>query len=215
MLIIGLTGSIAMGKSTVSRFMRRDGLPVYDADAAVHRLYAAGGAAVAPIEAAFPGTTGVDGVDRARLWTILQDAPDAVRQLEHIVHPLVRQKQQQFLRAMARRRAPMVVLDIPLLFETGGDRRCDVILVVSAPAMVQRQRVLRRPDMTPAKLAQILSRQMPDREKRRRATLVIPTHMGFAATAARVRSAVDGLRDCRGRVWPAFYRRQSGLWRYK
>ena len=206
MIIVGLTGSIGMGKSTAVRFIRREGVPVYDADAAVHEIYRQGGAAVEPIRAAFPGAI-VDGaVDRVKLSKLVLNDLGAIRTLEGIVHPLVRQVQERFLHAMARRRMPMVVMDIPLLFETGGDDRVDAIIVVSAPAALQRQRVLARPGMTEEKFEQILARQTPDREKRRQADVVIPTQTGFVETGRRLRRALEYLRQVEARVWPTFTR---------
>lgn len=179
MVVIGLTGSIGMGKSAAAAMLRRLGVPVYDADAAVHALYAKGGAAVAPVGAAFPGAVRDGAVDRAALSRLLVADPAGVKRLEAIVHPLARRLQRRFLASAALRRARASVLDIPLLFETGGDRLCDVVFVVSAPAFLQRQRVLARPGMSAEKLALILARQMPDGEKRRRADAVIPGHRGF------------------------------------
>lgn len=204
MLIVGLTGSIGMGKSTAVRFVRRAGVPVYDADAAVHAIYKRGGAAVKPIGELFPDAI-VDGaVDRARLSALVLNDAAAIRRLEGIVHPLVRAIQERFLRTMARQRVPVVVMDIPLLFETGGDARCDAVIVVSAPAAVQRRRVLSRPGMTEEKFRQILARQLPDREKRRRADIVIPTQTGYIETARRIRLALRSLREREGCVWPTF-----------
>lgn len=180
MRVVGLTGSIGMGKSTAARMIRAMGIPVHDADAVVHRLLGRGGAAVALIEAAFPGVSRDGGVDRQALGARVFADQAALRRLEAILHPLVHAVQRRFLARAARRRAPLVVLDVPLLFETGGDRICDAVLVVSAPAAIQRQRVLRRKGMTPEKLTAILAQQMPDWEKRRRASAVIPTGLGIA-----------------------------------
>jgi len=182
MIVLGLTGSIGMGKSNAARSFRFLGVPVYDADAVVHRIYAKGGAAVAPIARAFPAAVHDGAVDRAKLSELLRAEPAAVRRLEAIVHPLVRRIQERFLRALALRRTPIAVLDIPLLFETGGDKRCDAVVVVSAPAYLQRQRVLRRPGMTDGKLDLLLGRQMPDAEKRRRADFVVNTNRGYRET---------------------------------
>jgi dephospho-CoA kinase len=191
MRVIGLTGSIGMGKSTAASMLRRFGVPVYDADAAVHALYAKGGAAVGPVGAAFPGTV-VDGaVDRAALSRLLVADRDGIRRLEAIVHPLARARQRRFLASAAVARRPIVVLDIPLLFETGGDRLCDGVMVVSAPEFLQRQRVLARHDMTAEKFALIRRRQMPDAEKRRRADVVIPSHRGFRPMALALRRALE------------------------
>ena len=165
--ILGLTGSIGMGKSTTAGFFREAGVPVHDSDAVVHRLYE--GEAVGPVEAAFPGVA-VDGViDRARLAQKLVGHPDAIRKLEAIVHPLVRAVSERFIAEQAARGARAIVLDIPLLFETGGETRVDAVVVVSAPADVQRARVLSREGMTAERLEALLARQMPDAEKRARA----------------------------------------------
>lgn len=191
MIILGVTGSIGMGKSTLARMVRQCGIPVHDADAAVHRLMAAGGKAVSAIEAAFPGVSRPDGgIDRRALGQrVFGDTP-ALRRLEAILHPLVRADKAAFLARWRRRRCPLVVLDVPLLYETGGDRQCDAVLVVSAPAFLQRQRVLARPGMTAATFAQIKARQCPDAEKRRRADVVIPSGLGKAVTRRRLKQAL-------------------------
>jgi dephospho-CoA kinase len=177
MIRLGLTGSIGMGKSTTADFFRARGVPVHDADATVHALYR--GPAVGPIEAAFPGTT-VDGaVDRARLGARVLGDEAAVKRLEAIVHPLVRAAEIAFLAAARAAGRRIVVLDIPLLFETGAGARVDAIVTVTAPAEVQRARVLARPGMTQEKLAQILARQMPDAEKRRRSHFLVDTARGL------------------------------------
>jgi len=178
MKIIGLTGSIGTGKSTAARMLARLGLPVHDADAMVHRLFAVGGAAVAAVETAFPGAVRDGAVDRAVLGRMVFGDPAALKRLEAIVHPLVRAAEQNFLQRFRRRRVPAVVLDIPLLFETGGAKRCDLVLVVTCPRFLQAQRVLARPGMTPERLAQIRAHQMPEAEKIRRADVVIPTGLG-------------------------------------
>jgi dephospho-CoA kinase len=191
MFVIGLTGSLAMGKSTTAQFFRDAGVPVHDADATVHRLYA--GAAVAPIEAAFPGSA-VDGrIDRARLAARVLDDPAALKRLEAIVHPMVREAEIAFLREAEARGEKIVVLDIPLLLETGGDRRVDAVVVVSAPREVQRARVLERPGMSQDKLDALLARQMADAEKRRRADFVVDTSQGFEAARAQVRAILDAV----------------------
>jgi dephospho-CoA kinase len=189
MFVLGLTGSLGMGKSTTARFFAEAGVPVHDADAVVHRLYE--GAATQAIEAAFPGTV-VDGkVDRGKLGArVLADA-DALRRLEAIVHPLVQQAEERLLAEAQARGEKVAVLDIPLLFETGGDRRVDAVVVVSAPQQVQTARVLERPGMTIEKLDAILSKQMPDAEKRRRADFVVDTSRGFDAARAQVRAILD------------------------
>lgn len=187
MLIIGLTGSIGMGKSTAAARMRVLGVPVCDADAIVHKLYKTGGAAVAPIDAAFPGLMSEEGgIDRQKLAAALLADPKAYARLEAIVHPLVLETERRFLHEKAAKGADKVVLEIPLLFETGGDQRVDVTIVVSAPADIQRRRVLDRPGMTEEKLEQILSRQTPDEEKRRRADFVVDTSRSIPETEAQI-----------------------------
>src|SRR5712692_5114959 len=191
MFILGLTGSLGMGKSTTARFFAEEGVPVHDADAVVHRLYE--GEAVAAIEAAFPGTTGAGKVDRTKLAArVLGDAA-ALQALEAIVHPLVHDAERRLLAEAQARGEEVVVLDIPLLFETGGDRRVDAVVVVSAPPEVQRARVLERPGMTIEKLEAILAKQMPDAEKRRRADFVVETSQGFDAARAQVRAILDAV----------------------
>lgn len=175
MLVVGLTGSIGMGKTTAAAALRRLGLPVHDADAAVHRLMARGGAAVGKVAAAFPGVERDGAIDRGLLGAKVLGNDAALKRLEAILHPLVRAEAQAFLASQARRHRPLAVLDIPLLFETGGDALCDAVIVVSAPPAVQRARVLSRPGMTEAKMQAILARQMPDAEKRRRADFVVQT----------------------------------------
>jgi len=175
MKIIGLTGGIGMGKSTAAANFRRSGIPVFDADASVHSLQARGGRGVAPIEAAFPGTTRNGAVDRAALRQAVLGKPEALRKLEHILHPLVRQDERAFIARARRAGTRAVVLDIPLLFETGWDHGVNKIVVVSAPRAVQMQRVRRRRNMSLADIAAIIARQMPDAEKRRRADVVIRT----------------------------------------
>ena len=188
MFVLGLTGSVGMGKSTAAGFFAEEGVPVHDADAAVHRLYA--GEAAALIEAAFPGTT-VDGaVDRTRLAQRVLGDPAALKRLEAIVHPLVQASERRFLAEAEARGEKVVLLDIPLLFETGGDERVDAVVVVSAPAEVQRARVLERPGMTAEKLDAILAQQMPDAEKRRRADFVVDTSRSFDAARAQVRAVL-------------------------
>jgi dephospho-CoA kinase len=191
MFVLGLTGSMGMGKSTTAKFFAEAGVPVHDADAAVHRLYE--GAAVAPIEAAFPGVTSGGKVDRAKLSARVAGDPAALKKLEAIVHPLVRAAEQEFLAAAETSGAPVAVLDIPLLYETGGDSRCDAVVVVSAPADVQRARVFERPGMTEEKYAALLARQMPDADKRRRADFVVDSSRGFAAAQAQVRDILKAV----------------------
>ena len=188
MFVLGLTGSVGMGKSTAAGFFAEEGVPVHDADAAVHRLYA--GEAAPLIEAAFPGTT-VDGaVDRNRLAERVLGDPAALKRLEAIVHPLVQASERRFLEQARARGAKVALLDIPLLFETGGEERVDAVVVVSAPPDVQRARVLERPGMTAAKLDAILAQQMPDAEKRRRADFVVDTSQSFDAARAQVRAVL-------------------------
>ena len=201
MLVIGLTGSIGMGKSTVARRFAANGIAVCDADAEVHKLYAAGGAAVAPIEAAFPGVTGPDGIERPKLAAALLKDPSGFKRLEAIVHPLVHAAERDFLRSEHARGAAMAVVEIPLLYEGGNEKRMDVVVVVSAPAEMQRARVLERPGMTPEKLEQILSRQVPDAVKRSNADFVVDTGVSMAETEAEVDRVIATLR---GRTGTAF-----------
>ena len=194
MRVIGLTGGIGMGKSTAAAAFRRAGLPVFDADAEVHRLQAKGGRAVKAIEAAFPGVV-VDGVvDRGRLRNAVVQDPAAMARLERIVHPLVRQAERRFLARARRAGRRAVVLDIPLLLETGGERRVDLIAVVSAPAPVQRARVRARRKLTEAQTDALIARQMPDREKRRRADVVVRTGLSRHHAQRRVRRLVREMR---------------------
>src|ERR1700704_1096167 len=186
MVILGLTGSIGMGKSTTAGFFAEAGAPVHDADAAVHRLYA--GAAASAIEAAFPGTTAGGKVDRARLGEQVLKDPAALKRLEAIVHPLVRRDEERFLRAAEGAGATVAVLNIPLLFETGGETRCDAVVVVSAPPEMQRARVMERPGMTGEKFASLLGKQMPDPGKRQRADFVVDTSKDLDSTRAQVRA---------------------------
>jgi dephospho-CoA kinase len=185
-LVLGLTGSIGMGKSTTAQLFREAGVPVHDADATVHDLYAQGGAALPLVEAAFPGTTGPAGVDRTTLGARVLGDPQAMARLEAIVHPLVRQAEERFLAKARADGHPVAVLDIPLLYETGGEERCDLVAVVSAPAPVQKERVLARPGMTPERFAAILAKQMPDSQKRARADVVIDTGRGVEAAREQV-----------------------------
>ena len=195
--VLGLTGSIGMGKSTTAGLFVQRGVPLHDADAAVHGLHR--GRAVAPIEAAFPGTV-VDGVvDRARLGAAVLGKPEALRRLEAIIHPLVREEEQAFLARCRREGAGLAIIDVPLLFETGGEGRCDAVLVVTAPAAVQRERVLARPGMSAEKLDAILTRQMPDAEKRRRAHFLVDTSRGLVAAGREVGSILMALAGRPGR----------------
>ena len=196
MLVIGLTGSIGMGKSTVAAHLRARGIPVYDADGEVHKLYR--GEAVPLVEAAFPGATRNGEVDRAALSAILLAQPTRIGELEAIVHPLVRKAQEAFVETAQKAGSAVAVLEIPLLFETGGERRVDVTVVVSAPASIQRERVLARPGMTPEKLDRLLARQMPDEEKRRRADFVVDTGGTIADTQAQVDRLLESLKGRKG-----------------
>ncbi len=202
MMIVGLTGSIGMGKSTAARMLRQMGVPVYDADAAVHAVQAPGGPALPPIEAAFPGVVKNGMLDRQALGARVFGNKEALRKLEAIVHPLVGQRQRAFLKRAARRGEKLVVLDIPLLFEGLGDQRVDATLVVSAPIFLQRHRVMARPGMTADRLDGILRQQVPDVLKRHKADIVIPTGLGLAPTRAALAGAVAELRQRRGRFWP-------------
>lgn len=188
MTIVGLTGSIGMGKSTVAAMLRDLGVPVFDADAEVHRLQGPGGALIDVIESAFPGTTGVAGVDRQALGARVLNDDAALKRLEAIVHPAVAEARGAFLEDNAD--APLIVFDIPLLFEKGGEENVDAVWVVSAPADVQRARVIARPGMTVEKFESILARQMPDAEKRARATAVIDTGASLDVTRAQVAALV-------------------------
>ena len=190
-VVLGLTGSVGMGKSTVARMFEERGVPVFDADAVVHRLQGPGGALVEVIEAAFPGSTGPNGVDRGKLGAAVFADPAALARLEAIVHPAVRAARCAFLLEHAGAR--LVVFDIPLLFEKGGVEEVDAVLVVSAPAAVQRARVLARPGMTAERFAGILAKQLPDADKRARADHVIDTGRSLAETRAEVARLVEKL----------------------
>lgn len=189
--ILGLTGSIGMGKSAVAAMLRGLGVPVFDADAAVHELQGPGGACIAPIERAFPGTTGPQGVDRQKLGAAVFGNPEALRLLESIVHPEVAEMRRTFLADNADQ--PLIVFDIPLLFEKTTDHGLDAVVVVSAPAEMQRERVLARPGMTPEKFEQILTLQVPDAEKRERADHVIDTGVSLAETRHAVQRLVHAI----------------------
>lgn len=193
MIVLGLTGSAAMGKSATAAMFAAEGVPVFDADAEVHKLYE--GEAVPLIEAVFPGTTSHGRVDRERLAAKVFNSPDALRKLEAIVHPLVRRAEKEFLERARNAGADVAVLDIPLLFETGGEERVDAVVVVSAPADVQCARLLARPGMTEEKISAMLARQMPDSEKRRRADFVIDTSRGFDAARDEVRAVLRRLAE--------------------
>jgi dephospho-CoA kinase len=198
MIVLGLTGSIGMGKSTAAAVLRSLRLPLFDADQVVHRLLQPRGAAVGPVTSAFPELgSGMEGIDRRRLGSHVFADPAALARLEAILHPMVERAEKRFLAHAHAYRAPIAVLDIPLLFETGGDRRCDYVLVVSAPKFLQRQRVLRRPGMTDSRFAAILAQQMPDAEKQRRADFVVPTGLSRNLSLHRLRAIVRLLRH-----WP-------------
>jgi dephospho-CoA kinase len=189
MIILGLTGSIGMGKSTTAKLFAEAGIPVYDADATVHRIYQ--GEAAPAIEAAFPGTT-VDGkVDRVRLSAQVVHDPAAMKQLEQIVHPMLRSYHQKFIDDAEQAGAPVAVIDVPLLYETGGEKRVDAVVVVTTTPEIQRQRILERDNMTSEKLDAILARQLPDAEKRRRADFVVDTSGGLDPVRARIRDILD------------------------
>jgi dephospho-CoA kinase len=185
MIILGLTGSIGMGKSTTAKLFAEAGVPVYDADATVHRLYE--GEAVSSIEAAFPGTTANGKVDRARLSEQVVHNKAAMKRLEQIVHPMLGASRQKFLHDAEQSGAPVVVVDVPLLFETGGEKRVDAVVVVTTSPEIQRQRILARDNMTGEKLDAILARQLPDAEKRKRADFVVDTSHGLNPVRARIR----------------------------
>ncbi|WP_448205206.1 dephospho-CoA kinase [Azospirillum sp. sgz302134] len=202
MIVLGLTGSIGMGKSTAARMLASMGAPVCDSDAVVHGLLGRHGAAVPAIDAAFPGVVRDGAVDRRALGAAVFGNPEALKRLEAILHPKVREAQQSFLRHAARRGVKVAVLDIPLLFETGGERRVDRTVVVSAPFTVQKARVLARPGMTPEKFAAILARQTPDAEKRRRADYVVNTGDGRLSTRRALREIIADVKRLRGRQWP-------------
>jgi dephospho-CoA kinase len=194
-IVIGLTGSIGMGKSTVARMFAEAGAPVFDADAVVHALYAEGGAAVEPVEQAFPGVSREGAIDRALLGARVLDDPAALARLERIVHPLVRAAQQRFLAEQRALGAKRAVLEIPLLFETGAAASVDRIVVVSAPPDLQKRRVLERPGMSEEKFKRLLALQTPDAEKRANADFVVDTGCALHETRAQVRAVLDALDE--------------------
>jgi dephospho-CoA kinase len=200
MLLIGLTGSIGMGKSETAKMFRALGVPVYDADAAVHKLYDKGGKAVEPIREAFPSAVVDDTVDRKALSRAVLGLPDEMKKLEAIVHPLVGEAQIEFLKENMAAGHEMAVLDIPLLYETGGETRVDVVVVVSAPYDIQKTRVLARPDMDEAKFAAIHAKQTPDAEKRRRADFIVESDKGLDHAREQVSAIVDALKGREGKV---------------
>ncbi len=202
MIVVGLTGSIGMGKSTAAAMLRRMGVPVCDSDAIVHELLGPSGAAVGPVGRAFEGVLRDGAVDRAALGDRVFGDRAALTRLEAIIHPLVRQAQFRFLKAATVRRACLVVLDVPLLYESGTDALCDVAITVTAPRFLQEQRVLSRPGMTRARFAATLARQMPDREKRHRADFIVQTGQGRRPALNRLGEIVRLLRGRRGAHWP-------------
>jgi len=191
MVVIGLTGSIGMGKSTTAQFFAEAGVPVHDADLTVHQLYA--GEAAPLVEAAFPGVTNADGVDRKELAKRVMNDPEALRRLEGIIHPLVRREEMRFLDQSELTGAPVAVLDIPLLFESGAERRVDAVVVATAPDQMQRSRVFERPGMTEQKFQALLARQLSDAEKRRRADFVVDTSQGFDFARIQIRAILDAV----------------------
>jgi dephospho-CoA kinase len=197
MIILGLTGSIGMGKSTTAKLFAEAGVPVYDADATVHQIYEA--EAAPAIEAAFPGTTSDGKVDRVRLSKVVVNDPAAMKRLEKIVHPMLRAHHQTFLDDAERSGAPVAVVDVPLLFETGGDKRVDAVVVVTTSPEVQRDRILARDNMNPEKLDAILARQMPDAEKRKRADFVVDTSHGLEPVRAQIRDILEQVVNMRPR----------------
>jgi dephospho-CoA kinase len=203
MVILGLTGCIGMGKTTAARAFTRLGVAVHDADRAVHSLMAPGGAALATVLAAFPGVAKDGAVDRQALGALVFDDVLKLQQLENILHPLVRQRKAAFLATAARRGDRLVVLDIPLLLETGGAANCDGIVVVSAPAAIQKQRVLARPGMTSQRFQSIMARQISDRDKRRMADFVVLTGLSRAHSLRQIANIVTVTRAWRGRQWSA------------
>lgn len=200
MLLVGLTGSIGMGKSETAKMFAKLGIPVYDADAAVHAIYEKGGAAVEPLRAEFPDAIVEDAVDRVKLSKLVLNNKDELKKLEGIVHPLVGATQLQFLKDASDAKAPMAVLDIPLLYETGGEARVDAVVVVSAPADVQRARVLERPGMTVEKFEQILAKQVPDADKRAKADFVVETDKGLDHAFEQVQRITEDLKSWDAKV---------------
>src|SRR6266850_7289030 len=197
MFVIGLTGSVGMGKSTTASFFAEAGVPVHDSDAVVHRLYE--GDAVGPVEAAFPGSA-VDGkIDRTKLAAQLIGKPDAIKRLEAIVHPLVRAATQRFTQEQAAKGARVILLDIPLLFETGGEKNVDAVVVVSSPLDIQRERVLKRAGMTAGKFDALLARQMSDAEKRARAHFVVDSSRSFDSAQRQVHAILRAIAGLPGR----------------
>jgi len=197
MIVVVLTGSIAMGKSTTATMFNRRKIPIFDADRVVHNLFSRGGAAVGMVNEHFPSAIANDKVDRTALGQIVFDDPYRLSVLESIIHPLVDKERNYFLQSHRRRKTKMVVLDIPLFYETKKRYKSDFVCVVSAPGFLQRQRALGRPGMTRQKLDAILARQMPDYEKRKRSNFVVPTGLGIAYTNRRLRRTLNKIRHCR------------------
>ncbi len=202
MIILGLTGSIGMGKSVTANMFRQFGIPVHDADKAVHELMAPGGAAVQEIAKLFPMAMANDKINRNLLGDIVFGNKEHLHDLEAIIHPIVRKQKQQFLEFSSRRRCSMVVLDVPLLFETGGHKNCDGVVVVSAPIFVQRARVMARPGMTVGKFESILDKQLPDREKCLRADFVVQTGIGRLESLSSIRNIIAQVKTWKGNHWP-------------
>jgi dephospho-CoA kinase len=202
MIILGLTGSIGMGKTTAAKMLRTMGLRICDSDAIVHKLLGKGGAAVEAVGTEFSNVVQDGAVDRAALGQAVFSDPDALKRLEQILHPKVLAAQADFLKNAALNRERVVVLDVPLLFEVGTDRRCDTVIVVTAPRFLQEQRVLRRPGMTPERFHATLARQLPDAEKRRRADFVVHTGLGKWHTYGRLKEIVMKMRNAHGTSWP-------------
>jgi dephospho-CoA kinase len=208
MKVLGLTGSVGMGKSTAAEMLRRMRISVFDADRAVHRLLGPGGAAVAAVAKAFPGVARADAIDRKALGARVFDNRAELARLEAILHPLVGVAEQRFLNAARMRRRRLVVVDVPLLFEVGGDRRCDLVVVIWAPVFLQRARVLARPGMTEARLVFLRTQQASERDKRRRADILVPSGLGRAHTWRRLRAA---LRSAAGWQTPGGRAKRRGL----
>lgn len=201
MVILGLTGSIGMGKTAAAEHFRRLGVPVHDADRVVHRLLAEGGGAVGAVGGLFPGAVKNGAVDREAVAKAVFGDDEALARIEAVLHPLVRLAERKFLERCARDRRPLVVLNVPLLFETGGEERCDAVVTVSAPVFIQAGRVLRRSGMTPERLAAILERQMPDAEKRRRSDFVVLTGLGRDFALRQVGNIFNITRQWKGTKW--------------
>ena len=195
MIVLGVTGSIAMGKSTVSSMLSHLNSPIHDADKTVHELMNANGRAYYEIAKSFPAAVQANGIDRTKIGQEVFGNPEKLKELEDILHPLVREARDKFIRQQNRYKSRLVILDVPLLYETGGDKDCDKVVVVSAPYFIQRQRALARQGMTQTKFNDILKRQLPDREKRRRADVVIPTGLGKAHTYRVLKRLIRDLKE--------------------